>query len=233
MDVLMTIEAVVVTISTISILAFFIKRFFEKVLNKEQVLLVRLLLILFGLSLFLAVVSPVVQMHYLFYLLLVLFVTAMGVLVLGTRRILEQYLTGLFVTKVLDLHVGDYIEVGQMRGYITALEEAFVVIKDPRREYVYIPYTTLLQTPFRRVKSPEGHEVRIKLFVPFTLDVKKVRGMVEEVAKEYGLEKMSVDVEKIGARGAVFVVRGVLKDPRQEDELKYSILDRVYAELAK
>ncbi|MEM1597907.1 MAG: mechanosensitive ion channel [Pyrobaculum sp.] len=233
MDILVLVLGVVVTILTIFILIFFIKRFFEKVLNREQVLLIRFLLILFGLSLFLAIVSPAAQMHYLFYLLLALFVTAMGVLVLGTRRMLEQYLTGLFVTRVLDLHVGDYIELGQMRGYVTALEEAFVVIKDPRREYVYIPYTILLQMPFRRVKSPEGHEVRIRLFVPFTHDVKKVRAVVGEVAKEYGLEKMSVDVEKIGARGVVFVVRGVLKDPRQEDELRYSILDRVYAELTR
>jgi len=51
---------------------------------------------------------------------------------------------------------------------------------------------------------------------------------VEHVAKEYGLEKLSVDVEKIGVKGIVVVVRGMLKDPRQEDEVKYAVLDRVY-----
>jgi hypothetical protein len=29
-------------------------------------------------------------------------------------------------------------------------------------------------------------------------------------------------------RGIVVVVRGMLKDPRQEDEVKYAVLDRVY-----
>jgi small-conductance mechanosensitive channel len=130
---------------------------------------------------------------------------------------------------VLDLHVGDYIEFNNMRGYITALEDTYIVLRDPRREYVYIPYTTLLRSPFRRVKTPEGHEVRIRLFVPRGQELKKVREAVEQVAKEYGLERLSVDVEKIGVRGVVVVVRGMLKDPRQEDEVKYAVLDRVYA----
>jgi small-conductance mechanosensitive channel len=79
------------------------------------------------------------------------------------------------------------------------------------------------------VKTPEGHEVRIRLFVPRGQELKKVREAVEQVAKEYGLERLSVDVEKIGVRGVVVVVRGMLKDPRQEDEVKYAVLDRVYA----
>lgn len=53
------------------------------------------------------------------------------------------------------------------------------------------------------------------------------------MASAFGLEKLSVDVEKIGLKGVVVVARGVLKDPRREDELKYAILDRVYAEFSK
>jgi small-conductance mechanosensitive channel len=205
-----------------------VKKFFSKLLTREERYLVEFLVLLFSISLFLAVASPATQLHYLFFLVLAVFVIVMGVLLLGTWRVLEQYLTGLFVTKVLDLHVGDYIEFNNMRGYITALEDTYIVLRDPRREYVYIPYTTLLRSPFRRVKTPEGHEVRIRLFVPHGQELKKVREAVEQVAKEYGLEKLSVDVEKIGVKGVVVVVRGMLKDPRQEDEVKYAVLDRVY-----
>jgi len=206
------------------------KRFFSKALTREQMYLVEFLALLFSISLFLAIASPATQMHNLFFLVLAAFVIAMGVLVLGTWRVLEQYLTGLFVTRVLDLHVGDYVELDDMRGYITTLEDTYVVLRDPRREYVYIPYTVLLRRPFRRIKAPEGHEVRIRLFVPSWQELRRVKEVVGQVAKEYGLEKLSVDVEKIGVRGVVVVVRGVLKDPRQEDELKYAVLDRVYAE---
>jgi small-conductance mechanosensitive channel len=207
-----------------------VKRFFSKALTKKQMYLVEFLALLFSISLFLAVASPATQMHNLFFLVLAVFVIAMGVLMLGTWRVLEQYLTGLFVTRVLDLHVGDYVELDNMRGYITALEDTYVVVRDPRREYVYIPYTVLLRRPFRRVKAPEGHEVRVRLFVPRWQELRRVKDVVGQVAKEYGLERLSVDVEKIGVRGVVIVVRGVLKDPRQEDELKYAVLDRVYAE---
>ncbi|WP_245521944.1 mechanosensitive ion channel domain-containing protein [Pyrobaculum neutrophilum] len=188
---------------------------------------------LFSFSLFLAIVSPVAQLHFLFYLVFAVFVIAMGVLALGTRRILEQFLTGLFVARVVDLHVGDYIELGDMRGYVTALEDAYIVLKDPRREYIYIPYTVLLQSPFRRVRSPEGHEVRIRLFIPHGRDLRRIREVVSETARDFGLDKLSVDVERIGIRGVLLAVRGLLRDPRQEDELRYAILDRVYAELQR
>jgi small-conductance mechanosensitive channel len=217
----------------VAVVAFFlamysVKKFFAKILTREERYLVEFLILLFSISLFLAVASPATQLHYLFFLVLAVFVIVMGVLLLGTWRVLEQYLTGLFVTKVLDLHVGDYIEFNKVRGYITALEDTYIVLRDPRREYVYIPYTTLLRSPFRRIKTPEGHEIRIRLFVPRGQELKKVREAVEHVAKEYGLERLSVDVEKIGVRGVVVVVRGMLKDPRQEDEVKYAVLDRVY-----
>ncbi|ABL88059.1 potassium transport membrane protein, conjectural [Pyrobaculum islandicum DSM 4184] len=223
--------ATIVTILSFFLLLYSIRRLFLKVISSEQFYLVKFLIVLFSISLFLAIVSPMTQLHYLFYLVLVVFIVAMGVLTLGTRRILEQYLTGLFIAKVLDLHIGDYIELDNIRGYITALEDVYIVLRDPRREYVYIPYTVLLQTPFRRVKAPEGHEVRIRLFIPRRQELKRVRELVNEVAKEYGLERLSVDVEKIGVKGIVLVVRGLLRDPRQEDELKYAILDRVYTEL--
>ncbi len=230
MDLTSVILGVVAAVIVFLLAMYSVKRFFSKALTREQMYLIEFLALLFSISLFLAIASSTTQTHYLFFLVLAVFVIAMGVLMLGTWRVLEQYLTGLFVTRVLDLHVGDYVELDDMRGYITALEDTYVVLRDPRREYVYIPYTVLLRRPFRRIKAPEGHEVRIRLFVPRWQELRRVKEVVGQVAKEYGLEKLSVDVEKIGVRGVVVVVRGVLKDPRQEDELKYAVLDRVYAE---
>ncbi len=230
MDLTSVILGVVAAVIVFLLAMYSVKRFFSKALTREQMYLIEFLALLFSISLFLAIASSTTQTHYLFFLVLAVFVIAMGVLMLGTWRVLEQYLTGLFVTRVLDLHVGDYVELDDMRGYITALEDTYVVLRDPRREYVYIPYTVLLRRPFRRIKAPEGHEVRIRLFVPRWQELRRVKEVVGQVAKEYGLEKLSVDVEKIGIRGVVVVVRGVLKDPRQEDELKYAVLDRVYAE---
>jgi len=231
MDLGFTIVGIAAGVFVFLLIDYLLKRVFSKVLNSEQLLLLRLLAALFSLSLVFAIVTPVAQIHHLFYLLLVILVISLGSFILGTRRILEQYLTGLFVARVLDLHVGDYIELGDLRGYITALEDAYLVVRDPRREYIYIPYTVLLQSPFRRIKAPEGHEVRIRLFVPSGQDMRKIRSLIEEAAREFGVERLSVDVEKIGARGVTLVVRGVLRDPRQEDELKYAVLDKVYASM--
>jgi len=231
MDLGFTIVGIAAGVFVVFLIDYFLKRVFSKVLNSEQLLPLRLLAALFSLSLVFAIVTSVAQIHHLFYLLLVILVVSLGSFILGIRRILEQYLTGLFVARVLDLHVGDYIELGDLRGYITALEDTYLVVRDPRREYIYIPYTVLLQSPFRRIKAPEGHEVRIRLFVPPGQDMKKIRSLIEEVAREFGVEMLNVDVEKIGARGVTLVVRGVLRDPRQVDELKYAVLDKVYTSM--
>lgn len=214
------------------LLLYLTRRLFRKILNIEQRYLIEFLALLFSISLLFAIVSPQVQLHHLFYFIFAIFIISVGVILVGTRKILEEYLTGLFITRVMDLHVGDYVEFNKMRGYITALEDTYVVLRDPRREYVYIPYTYFLRIPFRRIKAPEGHEVRVRLFIPHGQDVRKVRDIVGQVARDFGLEKFNLDVEKIGVRGVVLVVRGVLKDPRQEDELKYAILDRIYAEIS-
>ena len=233
MDLFAVVAGVVGAVVSFSLVYYLIRRFFFRVMHREQVYILELVALLFSVSLFFAIVSPQAQLHHLFYLVFAIFIVSVGIMLLGTWRILSEYLTGLFITRVLDLHVGDYLEFGNMRGYVTALEDAFIVIRDPRREYVYIPYTSLLRIPFRRVKAPEGHEVRIRLFVPHGQDLRRVKELVGQVAKDYGLERLSVDVEKIGMRGVVVVVRGVLKDPRQEDELRYALLDRVYAEISR
>ncbi|AFA38772.1 Small-conductance mechanosensitive channel [Pyrobaculum oguniense TE7] len=232
MDYISILAGVVGAVASFVLLIYLTRRIFRKILNIEQRYLIEFLALLFSISLLFAIVSPQVQLHYLFYFIFALFILSVGVILVGTRKILEEYLTGLFITRVMDLHVGDYVEFNKMKGYITALEDTYVVLRDPRREYVYIPYTYFLRTPFRRIKAPEGHEVRVRLFIPHRQDLRKVRDIVGQVAEDYGLEKFNLDVEKIGVKGVVLVVRGVLKDPRQEDELKYAILDRIYAEIA-
>lgn len=233
MDIYAILIGAVAAATAFLLIFLFVGRFYGKMLQRYQKFLVELLVALFSFSLFLAIVSPQAQVHYLFFLMLVLFVVAIGVLVLGTRRVLEEYLTGLFVARVYNFHVGDYIEIGSIRGYITSLGDTYVVVRDPQREYVYIPYTIFLQKPFRQVRAPEGHEVRIKLYVPEQGSVSAVMDIVKNVANEFGLERTRVDVEKIGSRGVLLVVRGLLRDPRQEDELRYAIMDRVYSTFSK
>jgi len=55
-----------------------VKRFFSKALTKKQMYLVEFLALLFSISLFLAIASPATQMHNLFFLVLAVFVIAMG-----------------------------------------------------------------------------------------------------------------------------------------------------------
>lgn len=206
-------------------------RLFGRLLQRELIMVLEFAMALLALTVFTAASPPTLGLHNLYYLLLALFLVTTSILVLGVRHVLEEFLTGIFALRAFNLHVGDYIEVEQVRGYITQVEDAYIVVRDTRKELVHIPYTYLVHRPFKKIRAEEGHEVRVPLFLPYGHDLKRVRDAILSVAAEYGIENLRVDVDSVEPQGAVLVVRGIMRDPRREDEARYAILDKMYAEV--
>jgi len=223
----------IIGISLAIILYIFGKRalfkYFKRILGKELLRAFELTMALLALTLFIAVLNFALNVYAVFALFLALFLTSLLALILGSRHVLEEYLTGNFATKTYGLRVGDYVELDKVRGYIVSVDETSIVIRDPQRDLVYIPYTALVHNPFKKVRIEEGHEIRLPIFVPYGVDLKKMREELANIANSYGVENFRVDVESIGAHGVTLVARGVLRDPRREDDLKYELLDRAYA----
>ncbi|MFZ8792274.1 MAG: mechanosensitive ion channel family protein, partial [Acidilobaceae archaeon] len=59
--------------------------------------------------------------------------------------------------------------------------------------------------------------------------LKRVKEEVSRLAGSLGIENIRVDIESVRQGGVILVVRGVIRDPRKEDEIKYAILDHVYS----
>jgi hypothetical protein len=59
--------------------------------------------------------------------------------------------------------------------------------------------------------------------------LKRVKEEVSGLAGSIGIENIKVDIESVRQGGVVLVVRGIIRDPRKEDEIKYAILDHVYS----
>jgi hypothetical protein len=75
----------------------------------------------------------------------------------------------------------------------------------------------------------EGHEIRVHVLVPPGLSLLKIREEASRIASSLGVESVKVDVESVRQDGVLLVVRGIIRDPRKEDEIRYAILDHIYS----
>lgn len=207
-------------------------RHLARVLGREMLIVLRIATVLLSISLFLAFTSYLYGAHEIFVLIFTLFIASFMVVVMGARRMLEEYMTGIFASRAYDLRVGDYIEVDGIRGYVTALDDTSIIVKDSRRGLVHIPYTMIAHTPFKRIKPEEGYEIRIHIFLPHGADVEKILDDAQRVARELGLDDAKASIRSIRSSGVAILVRGLTRDPRREDEIRYAILERLYRSIA-
>lgn len=191
--------------------------------------LAELVLIAMSASLFLAVASHAYGFPLLGLATLVVLTVGLLALLVGLRHPIEEYLTGLVLVKARGLRVGEYVEFEDIRGCIVALGDTALVVRDPLRDLVYVPYTRLARSGFKRVSAGEGHEIRVHVHAPHGPGLAKIREEASRIAGSLGVENVRVDVESIGEDGVLLAVRAVIRDPRREEEIRYAILDHVYS----
>nr|KJR73564.1 MAG: portal protein [Thermoproteus sp. AZ2] len=184
-------------------------------------------------TVFLAIISLSYNVYALFVLILILFIFAVAGLLISMRDILSEYFAGLFIANVHGLRVGDFLRIGDVAGYIIAMRSTSLIIRDRKRDLVHVPYSRLIRGSFKVVRIEEGHEVLVPIFVPLGADLEEIKRGLKSAADEAGLEEFRVDVMRIGARGVVLATRGLLRDPRREEEVKYLLLDRAYSLIFK
>lgn len=206
-------------------------RLLSSIIDRRLLLFLEFIFILLALSLFLAIVAHLYGFPSLFIISLSIFAVGVLTILIGTRHVIEEYFTGLISVKAYDLKVGDYIELDDIRGYIVALDDTAVVVRDLQRDLVYIPYTKLVHSTFKRFRVEEGHEIRVNILVPHGVGLKRVKDEVTRIANSLGIEDVRVDIGSVRSSGVILVVRGIIRDPRKEQELRYAILDHVYSTL--
>ncbi|MFP3199450.1 MAG: mechanosensitive ion channel [Thermoproteus sp.] len=188
--------------------------------------------ILLATVIFLGVETLAYSVYALFILTVLFLAFALAGLLIALRHLVEEYFAGIAVSRVHGIHIGDYLQVGKTAGYVVAMRPTAMVVRDFRRNLVYIPYTKLIHETFNIIKVEEGHEIRIYMYIPYKIDINRLRAELGSVASEYGVENFRIDVDHMGYRGVVLVARGILRDPRREEEIRYSLLDRAYSLLA-
>ena len=204
-------------------------RLLSGVADRRLFRLLELVFAILAASLFLAVASHAYGFPLLALVALSVFTIGSLVLLVGFRHVIEEYFTGLVLVKAYGLRAGDYVEFENTRGYIVALGDTALVVRNPHRDLVYIPYTRLARSHFKRLAAGEGHEIRVHVHAPHGPSLARIREEAARIAGSLGVENVRVDVESIGGDGVLLAIRGVVRDPRREEEVRYAILDHVYS----
>lgn len=188
--------------------------------------------VLLAVVIFLGVMTLSFNVYAIFILMVMFLAFALAGVLIALRHVIEEYFAGIFISRIHGIRIGDFLQSGKVAGYVVAMRPTALVIRDIRRNLVHVPYTILIHEPFNLIKVEEGHEIRVYLYIPHGVDLSKLRAALGAVASEFGVENFRIDVEDIKYKGIVLVARGILRDPRREEELRYALLDRAYAFLA-
>ena len=225
---LIVVIAVVVGVAVYVFIHRFLFRRMIRVLRRPLIIIIDLVVLLFIASMILGIIGSVYGFHEFFAIIFGLFVIGSLAILLGSRHVLEEYLSGVFSTELYDLKIGDYIELDNVRGHVVALEETAIVIRDPHRDLVYIPYTKLLHSSFKRFRAEEGHEIVVHATIPARASLSALKEDILKEASSLGLENIRISIESLGIDSLRIVIRGIIRDVRREEEIKYLLLDYIY-----
>ncbi|MGC8542715.1 MAG: mechanosensitive ion channel domain-containing protein [Vulcanisaeta sp.] len=205
-----------------------IVRAFVKISRKGDVENARFI---FRIILIVTILSAIAYVYRQYLIVGALLIVVAVILVIGTRPIIEEYFTGKIGRLVRDysLDVGDHVEVMGIKGYVIKQTSLGLIIRSPRNELIYVPYTLVMKNVIRKVPPTEGIEVRIPFKVPKDgLLVDDLRKELTDYMEELGIEDPHVDVAAIEERYLELIARGTYKDLRTIDDVKYSILNKAF-----
>ncbi len=206
-------------------------KYVSRTLRGPFIILFEIVIVFFSLSIILASIAMLYGFHELFIIIFTLFIIASIIIMIGSRHMIEEYISGLFVPDLLDLKIGDYIEIDGFRGHIVAIDDTSIVIRDPHRDLIHIPYTTLLHKSFKKFRIEEGHEIIVPITIPLRTSIRTLREDIFRIANELGMENTRISIESISENNMKIIIRGIIRDPRREEEIRYSLLDQIYNKL--
>lgn len=223
----------IIIIVVVAVLLIIANRYLFKFLRirfrKSIVLFFEMVIALLIISFAVGSIASLYGFREVFIVVFGLFILGVLAIIIGSRHVLEEYMSGVLAIEIHDLRVGDYIEVDHVRGYIVALNETSVVVRDMHRDLVYIPYTKLLHSPFKRFRVEEGHEIVIPIVIPYVSDLAELRNRIMERARELGIENVRISIESLSEKSIRLIIRGIIRDLRREEEIRYSMLDEIYS----
>ncbi len=106
---------------------------------------------------------------------------AIGLALQGT---LSNTFSGLMLSFLPKVRIGDYIEAGDSKGYVTEISLRNITIRQTDNEYVIIPNSIFIDNPFTNYSWSERSRVDVSCGVGYEDDLQQVEDIVLKVISD-------------------------------------------------
>ncbi|WP_203295788.1 mechanosensitive ion channel family protein [Luteirhabdus pelagi] len=117
---------------------------------------------------------------------------AIGLALQGT---LGNTVSGVVLSFLPKVRIGDYIESGDNKGYVTEISLRNLVIRQPDNEYVIIPNSTFVDNPFKNYSWTDRSRISVGCGVGYEDDLQKVEDLVVRIIGEAFEQKDGEEIE--------------------------------------
>lgn len=146
---------------------------------------------------------------------------AIGLALQGT---LSNTFSGLMLSFLPKIRIGDFIETQDKKGYVTEINLRNISIRQTDNEYVIIPNSIFIDNPFTNYSWTERSRVDVSCGVGYESDLQKVEDLVVKILKEKFSQKDSEGIEffytEFGDSSINFVARFWIDSKKPKPKLE-------------
>jgi small conductance mechanosensitive channel len=117
---------------------------------------------------------------------------AIGLALQGT---LSNTFSGLMLSFLPKVRIGDYIETQDKSGYVDEINLRNITLRQPDKDYVIIPNSVFIENPFTNYSLSPRSRVDVSCGVGYESDLEKVEDLVVKLMTENFEQKPSEEVE--------------------------------------
>lgn len=117
---------------------------------------------------------------------------AIGLALQGT---LSNTFSGLMLSFLPKVRIGDYIETQDIHGYVDEINLRNITLRQPDNDYVIIPNSVFIENPFTNYSLSPRSRVDVSCGVGYESDLQKVEDLVVKVMGENFEQKQNEEIE--------------------------------------
>lgn len=133
---------------------------------------------------------------------------AIGLALQGT---LNNTFSGIILSFIPELQLGDWIETGDFAGSVTQISLRSVVIKEADNNYVIIPNSKIVQEPFKNFSRTPRSRVMLECGVAYDSDLELVQKLtidtMQSLFAQQGNEEVEFMYQEFADSSINFIVR--------------------------
>jgi small conductance mechanosensitive channel len=145
---------------------------------------------------------------------------AIGLALQGT---LGNTVSGLVLSFLPKVRIGDFIESGDKKGYVSEISLRNIVIRQTDNEYVIIPNSTFVDNPFTNYSWSNRSRIDVSCGVGYEDDLEKVENLVTKIISDNFEQQEGEGVEffftEFGDSSINFVTRFWIESTKPKPKL--------------